>query len=96
MRNHQCATLILAMMVLGSAGVAQSQKGDPASRKADVAPNAVTQPVAQPVVGGGTASQLTKWLGSSSTTNLIGDSTITEDKFLNVGIGTSTPTSKLN
>src|SRR4030095_9008131 len=62
-----------------------------ASKKAAVAPNAV----AQPVVGGGTAGQLTKWTGSSPTTNSIGDSTITEDKYLNVGIGTPIPPSKL-
>jgi hypothetical protein len=46
------------------------------------------------VVGSGTLGRLTKWTGFTSN-SLIGDSTIFEDKFGMVGIGTDSPTSKL-
>jgi len=48
-----------------------------------------------PVLGGGTIGRLTKWTGLSSSNLFIGDTTIFEDKYGNVGIGTDTPTSKL-
>ena len=48
-----------------------------------------------PVVGGGTLGRLTKWTGFTSSNSAIGDSNIFEDKFGNVGIGTTTPTSLL-
>ena len=47
-----------------------------------------------PVVGGGTIGRLTKWTGFASN-SVIGDTTIFEDKFFKVGVGTDTPTSKL-
>ena len=47
------------------------------------------------VMGGGTLGRLTKWTGFTSSNSSIGDSTIFEDKFGNVGIGTDTPTSRL-
>src|SRR5262249_52424897 len=48
-----------------------------------------------PVIGSGTIGKLTKWLGFSSSNSSIGDSSIFEDKSGLVGIGTTTPTSKL-
>ena len=48
-----------------------------------------------PVLGGGTLGRLTKWTGFTSSNAAIGDSTIYEDKFGKVGIGTDAPTSKL-
>jgi hypothetical protein len=48
-----------------------------------------------PVTGGGTLGRLTKWSGFTGSNSVIGDSTIYEDKFGKVGIGTDTPTSKL-
>src|SRR5262249_28364358 len=48
-----------------------------------------------PVLGGGTLGRLTKWTGFTSSNSVIGDATIFEDKFGNVGIGTDTPTSRL-
>jgi hypothetical protein len=48
-----------------------------------------------PVLGGGTLGRLTKWTGLTSSNSFIGDTTIFEDKYGNVGIGTDTPTSKL-
>ena len=48
-----------------------------------------------PVTGSGTAGQITKWAGFNGTSFTVGDSTITDDKNGNVGIGTTAPTSKL-
>jgi hypothetical protein len=48
-----------------------------------------------PVMGGGTLGRLTKWTGFTSSNSFIGNSTIFEDKFGAVGIGTDTPTSRL-
>ena len=48
-----------------------------------------------PVFGGGTLGRLPKWTGLTSGNSVIGDTTIFEDKFGNVGIGTDSPTSKL-
>ena len=47
------------------------------------------------VFGSGTLGRLTKWTGFTSSNSTIGDSTIFEDKFGNVGIGTDSPTSRL-
>src|SRR5262249_42492334 len=47
-----------------------------------------------PVFGGGTIGRLTKWVGFTSN-SFIGDSTIFEDKFGKVGIGTDAPSSRL-
>jgi hypothetical protein len=47
------------------------------------------------VLGGGTLGRLTKWVGFTSSNSFIGDSTIFEDKYGLVGIGTDSPTSKL-
>ena len=48
-----------------------------------------------PVLGGGTLGRLTKWTGFTSTNSFIGDTSIFEDKYGLVGIGTDTPTSRL-
>src|SRR5262249_8103822 len=48
-----------------------------------------------PVVGGGTIGRLPKWTGFTSSNSVIGDTSIFEDKFAKVGIGTDTPTSPL-
>src|SRR5262245_32443316 len=48
-----------------------------------------------PVFGNGTLGRLTKWTGFTGSSSVIGDTTIFEDKFGNVGIGTDSPTSKL-
>jgi hypothetical protein len=50
---------------------------------------------ATPVVGSGTAGQITKWTGFSGSSPAIGDSGITEDKSGRIGIGTTSPTSTL-
>src|SRR5262249_40087109 len=43
----------------------------------------------------GMIGRLTKWTGFTSSNSFIGDSTIFEDKFGKVGIGTDMPTSRL-
>ena len=48
-----------------------------------------------PVIGGGTFGKLTKWTGFGGSNSVIGDSGIFEDKNGLVGIGTTTPTSRL-
>src|SRR5215471_346229 len=45
-----------------------------------------------PVLGSGTVGRLTKWTGFTSTNSFIGDSSIVEDKYGNVSIGTGTST----
>src|SRR5262249_52377590 len=62
-----------------------------------VTPSGVTPAAgpALPVIGGGTLGRLTKWIGFTSSNSVIGNTTIFEDKFGNVGIGTDSPTSKL-
>ncbi len=47
------------------------------------------------VFGSGTLGRLTKWTGFTSANSFIGDSSIFEDKFGKVGIGTDSPTSRL-
>jgi hypothetical protein len=47
------------------------------------------------VVGSGAIGRLTKWTAFTSGNSVIGNSTIFEDKFGMVGIGTDTPTSRL-
>src|SRR5262249_13216898 len=48
-----------------------------------------------PVLGSGSVGRVTKWAGSTSSESSIVDSTIFEDKFGKVGVGTDTPTSRL-
>ena len=48
-----------------------------------------------PVVGNGTLGRLTKWMGSTGSNSIVGDTSIFEDKLGNVGIGTDSPTAKL-
>jgi hypothetical protein len=47
------------------------------------------------VVGSGTPGRITRWTGSSGSGSSIGDSSIFEDKFGNIGIGTDSPVTKL-
>src|SRR5215468_12250494 len=44
------------------------------------------------VLGGGTVGRLTKWTGFTFSNSFIGDTTIFEDKYGNVSIGTGTST----
>ncbi|HEV8482180.1 MAG TPA: hypothetical protein VGV87_01370 [Blastocatellia bacterium] len=61
----------------------------------NIAPAAATG-ASLPVTGSGTLGRLTKWAGFTSSNSVIGDTTIFEDKYGKVGIGTDTPTSRLS
>ena len=65
------------------------------SELAAASTNAFAPPAPLTVQGSGTTGRVTKWSGSNSVNSSIADSTIFEDKFGKVGIGTDTPTSKL-
>jgi hypothetical protein len=78
------------LVFLSSIALTQSTKKD--GSKKDSKPDGTIQPAAaSPVTGTGTTNRLAKWLN----TTVVGDSSITEDKFGKVGIGTSAPTSPL-
>ncbi|MEW6210102.1 MAG: hypothetical protein AB1631_17175 [Acidobacteriota bacterium] len=81
-----CALAMLALPL--NMAPAQSTKHD---KKDDKQSTQAVQPTANGVSGSGTSGRLTKW--TSATT--LGDSSITEDKFGKVGIGTTSPTSLL-
>src|SRR5262245_746095 len=89
--------VILTLALAVSAGLTQTLKQKqteikPAAKQQSVAPAAASNPV----TGSGTPGRLARWAGvSGSSTFVIGDSNITEDKFGKIGIGTQTPTSLL-
>ena len=58
-----------------------------------ITPAAASGPA--PVIGSGTLGRLTKWGPFTGNNSVIVDSTIYEDKFGKVGVGTDSPTSKL-
>lgn len=91
MRRQKIYSFLISIGLLAGSAMAQQ----PASKKAEsqaVAPQAASNPV----VGSGTPGRLSRWSGvSGSSTYALGDSVITEDKFGNVGVGTTLPTSKL-
>ncbi|HEV8482178.1 MAG TPA: hypothetical protein VGV87_01360, partial [Blastocatellia bacterium] len=59
-----------------------------------ITPAGTTTGPSLPVTGGGTLGRLTKWTSFTSSNSVIGDTTIFEDKYGNVGVGTDSPTSK--
>ena len=74
------------------AALSLAQEPTKQGKKQTVSPAAASNPVA----GSGTAGQVTKWVGvDGSNTFTVGDTSITEDKFGKVGVGTRTPTSPL-
>jgi hypothetical protein len=87
------ATLLLLALLLGGAAAQEQSK-----KKKETAGQAVSPAAVQgPVVGSGTPGRVTKFAGvSGSNTYVLGDSTISEDKFGNVGVGAAPlPTSRL-
>src|SRR5689334_21413536 len=91
MKSRMRNTLnVLLMTILWLAAVASAQT--PAGKGQAPAPQAGSSAV----TGSGTPGRISKWSGvSGSNTYVLGDTTIFEDKFCKVGIGTDTPTSKL-
>lgn len=89
MRRQAIYSVLIAIVLLTSSPLAQELAKK--EKNKTIAPAAST-----PVTGSGTAGRISKWLGvSGSTTYVLGDSNVFEDKFGKVGIGTTTPTSPL-
>src|SRR5262249_2511869 len=103
-----CAISLCAASIMSSVGAQTPNRTADRGRRLGVrARSAFTWPVgpaasalipaAGPslqVIGGGTLGRLPKWTGFTFTNSVIGDSTIFEDKFGNVGIGTDSPASR--
>jgi hypothetical protein len=96
-KPHICLGILIWVMILSLDNTRAQTAPDAANRKETL--TAKTKQVAEaattPVTGNGSAGQLTKWLGSDGSSFTIGNSIITESKFGQIGIGTTTPTSKL-
>jgi hypothetical protein len=93
-----CILILLASSMLqAQTTTTKNNVGDASHRSKTKVTNAAMPPDASssPVAGSGTAGQITKWLGFNGTAFTVGDSGITEDKYGNVGIGSTSPTSKL-
>jgi hypothetical protein len=85
-KTQRLLALISILALLASQSLAQ----DPKKQEKKQAASSTSTPV----VGSGTAGQMTRWTGvDGSNTFSVGDSNVTEDKFGKVGIGTRTPTS---
>lgn len=85
-----CALVLMCALCLSGA-FAQTQKQTGA-------PAAAVKPAAgasAPVTGSGTSGQITRWAGNNSSSFVLADSAIAEDKFGKIGIGTTSPSSKL-
>ena len=95
MKNKRIFIIVLAISLCLNATTYQTQAQEPTAKKGKsqtVAPQAGSSPV----VGSGSPGRLSKWTGVFGTeTYSIGNSNIFEDKFGNIGIGTTTPTSLL-
>ncbi len=79
---------IAMIMMMMSAAMAQNQS----EKKQDKQPAAAVTDVS----GSGTSGQIPKWTGTFGTSSFVlGNSIISEDKFGNIGIGTTAPTAKL-
>lgn len=95
MTRKSWESIVTVLIVVITLSSADAQEQRPA-KKAKGSNQSIAPLAASSVVGSGTPGQITKWTGvSGSNTYTIGDSTITEDKFGKVGIGTKTPTSPL-
>ena len=92
-RLLQSTAMPAALLLIASLALAQSPIRNRPQSARSAAP--ASSGVQLPVIGGGTLGKLTKWTGFASNNSVIGDANIFEDKFGNVGIGTTTPTSPL-
>lgn len=82
-------TIVLCLSAAGYQGSAQELAKKDTNKT-------VTPAATGSVVGSGTPGRLSKWVGvSGSSTYVLGDANIFEDKYGKVGIGTTTPTSPL-
>ena len=82
-------TVLLSLVLTPAQASAQTKVSQ---QKKSASPQAAGS--ASAVTGSGTAGQLPKWVGNSNVSYVLGDSTIFEDKYGKVGVGTTIPTSK--
>ncbi len=87
------ATFLLILMGALIQAQTTGQTGKTGSANSNQLGAAQINAGAAAVTGNGTPGRLTKWLGSSTSSYVVGDSLIFEDKYGKVGIGTLTPTS---
>jgi hypothetical protein len=89
MRRQPIYTLLITTVLMASSSFGQELAKKEKNKT-------ITPAAASQVVGGGTPGRISKWTGvSGSSTYVLGDSNIFEDKFGKIGIGTTTPTSLL-
>ena len=89
MRRQAIYSVLITIVLLTSSTLAQGLAKKEKNKT-------ITPAAAGSVVGSGTPGRISKWSGvSGSSTYVLGDSNIFEDKFGRVGIGTTTPTSLL-
>src|SRR6266542_4123170 len=89
-----CAITIIMLLI--NLAAAQSTKQANAKSDNKESGGKVQPAAAGSVTGSGTPGRVAKWAGTSgSSTFVLGDTNIFEDKFGKVGIGTPTPTSVL-
>ena len=100
-RKIICTVAMLAAAVFGVSSIQPALKADKLERRpgpvvANKANKAITPNTANTltVTGSGTNSHLAKWAGSGAATLLV-DSGVFENKFGQVGIGTTSPNSQL-
>lgn len=97
-RSNAITTIMsITVLLLAAAGMrAQTQNGGSQNQPASRTDKSTQALLPLPVIGGGTAGQITKWTGSTGSNTLtVGDSIITENSLGNIGIGTTSPASKL-
>ena len=102
MKRKRCFTyigVIVALMVSSAIPQVRAKQTKKTQSPSFTASQVASVPSATaasaPVTGNGTQGQLVKWAGSDGS-SVIGNSIVTETKLGNIGIGTTTPGSKLS
>ena len=85
------SALLWTVLLLAAYVVAVHAQTGASTDKHVAQTGAMQTAAATTVTGGGTAGQVVKWTGVAT----VGDSSISEDKYGKVGVGTTAPTSKL-
>src|SRR5213592_4363352 len=94
MKRLLCATTIIMLLV--NLAAAQSTKRANAKPDNQGSGGNIQPAATNTVTGSGMPGRLSKWVGTTgSSTFVLGDSNIFEDKFGKVGINTASPTSPL-
>ena len=85
------SALLWTVMLLAAYVVAAHAQTGASNDKHAAQRGSMQAAAATTVTGGGTAGQVVKWTSAAT----VGDSSISEDKYGKVGVGTTVPTSKL-